>query len=266
MVSKPYSRTIDPIKLIKRQNLQIELLRKKVFLIQELMIRNSQEKSCALDNPLSRIFPVEKFYSTHSSDTVISFGGMISKLGMAPKEFMKSFIDKNINILFLKDFQQCWYQKGLLGISKNVVETVEFIRGELPINQQHVCTVGTSAGGYAAILFGVLLGADKVIAFGPQTIINKNIFKRFKSVDSREQELGTDTRFLDLIQVLESTEYNGEIHVHFAENHPVDRQAAERLSSFPTVRLHSYPGDDHNIAGWLKRNGKLNEILAGAVT
>jgi len=268
MVSNPSSRPRDPIKLIKRQSEQIDLLRMKVFLLQELMIRTSQDKSCVLDSPLSQIFPVEKLYSTNSSETVISFGGLMTRLGMPPKEFMKSFIDKNINILFLKDFQQCWYQRGLLGISNDVEETVEYIRGELPLNQKYVCTVGTSAGGYAAILFGVLLGVDKVIAFGPQTIVNKNIFNRFKSADSREQDLSSlwGTRFLDLIQVLESTEYNGEIHVHFAEDHPKDRKAAERISSFPTVRLHSHPSGSHNIAGWLKRNGKLDEVLAGAVS
>jgi len=257
-----FSTKTDSAKFIRRQRLQIEHLRKKVFLLQELMITNSSQKACALNSPFAPIFPVEQSISSSYVTTIISFGGMLSSLGMAPKEFMNSLYGKGVNLLFIKDFQQCWYQQGLLGISNNIDETVEFIRQILPQNQHHIRTVGTSAGGFAALLFGALLGADKILAFGPQTIVNKKTFNKFKSVDSREKDMGDDGRYLDLVKLLGSINYAGEAHLHFAGENKIDSAAAERLRDFSSVHLHPYKTNNHNIAGWLKRDGKLDEVLA----
>jgi hypothetical protein len=250
--------------LIRKLNLQekqIEHLRAKVFTLQEALIR-SNVPTCGLNHSLAPISPIISRVFPDARTTVIAFGGMITRLGMPPAEFLKTFIAKNINTFFLKDFHQCWYQQGLLGLSNNATDTVELIKKQIPSHQEKIYTVGTSAGGFAAIFFGILLGVDKIIAFGPQTIVTKPLFQKFKGLDSRITDINFGDELLDLKKLLETTQYNGSIHIHYAINNRIDKIAAERLKDFKNVHLHPWETDSHNVAGWLKKEKKLDSILS----
>lgn len=246
---------------LNRQSKQIELLRKKVFTLQEAIIRSNNLPACDLENSLASITPIVSRIIPDARCTVIAFGGMLTQLGMPPAEFLKTFTQKNINTVFVKDFQQCWYQKGLLGLSTDIQQTVQVIKERIPDQQENIYTVGTSAGGFAAILFGVLLNADKIIAFGPQTILTEQVFQNFKSPDSRFQDINLESPFSDLKQLLQVSEYSSSIHIHFAKNHHSDKVAAERLANLKNVNLYPWETDTHNIAGWLKSQQKLDSVL-----
>lgn len=256
--SKDYKRLLIRI---NRQSKQIELLREKVFSLQETIIKSNNLPACDLNSSQATITPIVTRIIPDARSTVIAFGGMSTRLGMPPAEFLKTFTKKNINTVFVKDFQQCWYQKGLLGLSTDIQQTVEVIKDRIPEKQENIYTVGTSAGGFAAILFGVLLNADKIIAFGPQTILTEEVFQNFKSLDSRFQDINLESPFSDLKQILETSEYSSSIHIHFAKNHDNDKVAAERLANLKNVYLYPWETETHNIAAWLKAQDKLASIL-----
>lgn len=257
----------DPLKYkqlhtkVRAQNDQIEQLRQKVFALQEVLIKSNNLPVCDLDHSLASISPIVNRIFPDSNTTVIAFGGVATKFGMPPAEFLKSFTSRNVNTIFVKDFQQCWYQKGLLGLSTDVRTTVEILKRQIPDNQQNICTIGTSAGGYAAILFGVLMGANKIVAFSPQTIINKRVFNKFKSFDSRLNDIELGNEFTDLKGLLEKNKHTSLIHIHYSESHEIDKVAAERMQEFHNVELHPWNFAGHNVAGWLKNQGKLDLIL-----
>lgn len=246
---------------LNRQSKQIELLREKVFSLQETLIRSNNLPACDLNNSLASITPIVTRIIPDARSTVIAFGGMSTQLGMPPAEFLKSFTQKNINTVFVKDFQQCWYQKGLLGLSTDIQQTVDVIKERIPDQQENIYTIGTSAGGFAAILFGALLNADKIVAFGPQTILTEEVFQNFKSLDSRFQDINLESPFSDLKQILETSEYSSSIYIHFAKNHDDDKAAAERLANLKNVYLYPWETETHNIAGWLKAQDKLASVL-----
>lgn len=257
----------DVRKLVRRQNRQIEQLRRKIFVLQGALLRTRGLVACEIDDPLSSIFPIEKRFVADAGQTVISFAGMLTKLGMPPGEFLRSFLsmEKPVNVLFVKDFYQCWYQKGLIGLSGGVEDTVRVLSDEL-VGKGDVATIGTSAGGFGALLFGVLLNCSKIVAFGAQTAITPRIFKEFKSVDSRKIEIDFNSRFADIAKLLAEVDFRGEIHLHFAEGHRTDREAAERLAHFKAVCLHPHPTNNHNIAAWLKKEARLDKVLASALS
>ncbi len=250
---------------LKIQDKQIEQLRTKVFALQEALIRNNSLAICDLDHPLAAISPIVARFFPESRSTVIAFGGMLKMLGMPPAEFLKTFTSKQVNTIFVKDFQQCWYQQGLLGLTSGIEETAALIKQQIPADQENVYTIGTSAGGFAAILFGTLMGADKIMAFGPQTIVTKEEFETFKSIDSRLNDIDLNGQFLDLQKLLNTTAHNGEVHIHFSEGHKDDKLAAERLSGINNVHLYPWQTDNHNIAGWLKKADKLEAIFTGTL-
>lgn len=80
---------------------------------------------------------------------------------------------ENIDKHFYIDKNQKSYHKGISGISNNIDETVEYLKNIIK-NYTKTIFMGISSGGYAAILFGSLLNATRVLAFIPQTILYKN--------------------------------------------------------------------------------------------
>ena len=111
-----------------------------------------------------------------NSDTIIiSFGGNAQQfLQILPFEFL-NFLNKHFEDFdkyFYIDKNKAHYHKGIEGISNNINETTEYLKNIIN-KYKKVIFLGTSAGGYAAILFGSLLKVNTVAAFMPQTILEK---------------------------------------------------------------------------------------------
>lgn len=116
-----------------------------------------------------------------NKNLIICFGGMVLKFGgILPFEFLNylSFIYKNnCDLIFFIDSYQCWYHKGIKDITNNIDETTLYINNIIKNgNYEKVIFMGTSAGGYGAILFGSLCNnVTHVISFIPQTILKDSI-------------------------------------------------------------------------------------------
>ena len=104
----------------------------------------------------------------------------------------------------------------------------------------HAC-VGTSMGGYAAILFGHYLRADVVHAFSATTRIDPCS----PVIDVGPQDVPEAHR--DLAQLLEHWNGRTRYHLYFNDGHEKDRQHAERLACCPGVELHSAAGTSHSF-------------------
>jgi len=119
---------------------------------------------------------MSKICPGNNKKLIISFSGQGSGFGTIPQlEFVK-FLEKHYNNYerhFYLDKYSKWYHKGTYGISTNICETLEYLK-EIIKNFEEIIFIGSSAGGYAAILFGSLLNVNKIIAFKPQTIIDLN--------------------------------------------------------------------------------------------
>jgi len=130
--------------------------------------------------------------------------------------------------------------------------------------------IGNSVGGYAAILFGHLLGADSVHAFAPQTCLQPDYVKQHRRLDSPEKLEAYDRlwssqhaqwQWFDLNAVL--SEYNGRTtyFVHHCADSGPDRHAAEWIAGREGVRVHNYPCDGHSVARHIAKNKLLLKIL-----
>ena len=173
-------------KIVARQRKHIELLRNKFFYMQEAIIEQHKNNILELNKNIS---PVE-MEDNRAKVTIIAFSGMLTSLAMPKAEFFRSLHGAdNANIIFLKDFKQIWYQNGLLGLTSDVEETVHYLRTIIPNTTEKIVTLGTSSGGFAAILFGSLLEAEASISFSPQTFLDKEEFRHFKSLESKWSDI-----------------------------------------------------------------------------
>jgi hypothetical protein len=126
----------------------------------------------------------ESRISSGKSRLIVCFGGMAKSMGgIPPFEFMRylnSTFKETCDLAFYVDVEQCWYHKGLQGISNNIDETVVYLLKVIQTgNYSKVIFQGASAGGYAAILFGSLCHVSTVIAYIPQTQLINPIDKKY---------------------------------------------------------------------------------------
>lgn len=83
-----------------------------------------------------------------------------------------TFAPLPVNTLFVRDIAQMWYLRGLAGISSDVAVCARTLRGLLnDANIDHFAMLGAPLGGWAALLYGALMGADEVHAFSPVTYL-----------------------------------------------------------------------------------------------
>jgi len=125
-----------------------------------------------------------KIIKNNSENLIICFGGMALQMGgILPFEFLnylsKTF-QKNTDLYFYIDKKQCWYHKGIDGITNNIDDTVLYLNNIIKkSNYKKILFMGVSAGGYASILFGSLCNVSSVIAFIPRTKLINPINKKY---------------------------------------------------------------------------------------
>lgn len=144
---------------------------------------------------------------------IVAFGGSQCFLGqwcmkmprtIIPFEFMRILtrLFPNYDKKFIVDLNQCWYHKGIEGFTTNISETTDYLE-KIISGYEKVVFIGTSSGGYAAILFGSLLNISTVIAFIPQTILTReNLDEKYKNIKNMINDTTTyhvygDTSFKD---------------------------------------------------------------------
>lgn len=200
----------------------------------------------------------------------IFFGGINGKIGgIPPFEFYQTSKLLNASKIFLRDLDQAWYQTGLPGLTKNCFETKELILKKiLEIQPKDTIFVGNSMGGFAAILFGVLIGKGRVVAFSPQTFIS--LRKRFLKRDSRWNTKIYKTylksfykkHIYDLKNIMKVYPQNKvNINVYVSLNDKMDCLHAENISQFDNVKLNKLSFGNHGVVKSLRNQGKLDKIL-----
>ena len=122
------------------------------------------------------------------SDTlIVSFAGHNKNMGGIPRFEFVRFLETHFphtSRHFYMDPDLNLYHSGIRGLTKSVEETADYLRKEVQ-GFSHVLFLGASGGGYAAILFGSLLGVQSVVAFIPQTV--------------RRAKTGVDEKYRDLL-------------------------------------------------------------------
>ena len=122
-----------------------------------------------------------------NADTlIVTFAGYDKTFGGIPRFVFFNFLEtnfKNVSKQFYADVLSCSYHNGIYGVSKNIDQSVVFLRNAVK-GYKNVIFVGISSGGYAAILFGSLLNISSVVAFVPQTIKRKYVDEKYRDLNT----------------------------------------------------------------------------------
>ena len=208
----------------------------------------------------------------NSNSLLVTFGGIKQGMGMPVYEFYNSLKTIKCDKVFIKDIYQAWYHKGINEDINNIAKLKELLKS---IIEKKVYTkvvfIGNSMGGYGAILFGVLLNIDKVIAFSPQTFIDR--MNRFWYKDNRWSNEITNVylnnsnqkRFYDLNTYLKKKSYSTKIDVYYSKNDKLDCYHSQKLNKQSNIRFYSFDKGNHNLIKVLRDDGELITIIYNAI-
>ncbi len=217
--------------------------------------------------------PLSSDMEVESGTLLLAFGGMAGELDIPPFEFFSLTGDMPVKRLFVRDLRRAWYHRGVPRNGLTVPEVAESLGRRLRGHEiERVVVVGTSAGGYAALLFGTMLGADTVLSFGPQGTIEPDSLAAMDDHrwDSYVEELvatgDLDPRWADLRRALpEVRRADTSCRVYFDDGFGPDRAHAEWLAGLEGVSLCPVEGGKHMVARKMRESGELEEVLREAL-
>ncbi len=189
--------------------------------------------------PLVRVQRVEG-----SRSCVVVF----SHLDYPPRHFAMSRALKEFdsNVVYLNCLDNAWYQTGLGEHTRSIRETaslLERLLGHLGVDD--VVTAGMSMGGYAAVLFGLLLGCRSILAFTPELLLGQPHGRSF-TLNRRKVY---DHRYFSLSGIIRA-KGSTKINIVYGAYDLIDLSLMWPLADFalddPSCRLF-FVGGDHKV-------------------
>ena len=211
--------------------------------------------------------------SGDSRTLLLAFGGMVGRIGIPPFEFFSLTGEMPVKRLFVRDLRQAWYHRGIPRHGGTIPEMAESLRRILEHHEvDRLVVAGNSAGGYASLVFGTLLGADTVLCFAPQTVLDLDILAAMGDHRWDDRLLAhaaagaMDARFTDLRRLLPAAaRTDTSYRIDFDTSLRADRLHAERVAGLQGVRLYRFGHGSHSIARALRDTGALQRVLRRAL-
>ena len=208
------------------------------------------------------------------SRLIIAFTGFQGALNVPVFDFLGATGQTDASRILQRDPLNLLYLSGCWPDARGFSRLLERLRREISLlGPQHITCVGTSSGGYAAILFGHLLGADRVHAFAPTvygsvwlTLLRGDWQQFRRRVMPRHLlvELLIPPRlwkYRDLPRTLQTWNGRTEYTVHVCARNENDMTRAEPLRGLPHVDIAAHPCSTHQVAKYLVRSGELAEVF-----
>jgi hypothetical protein len=203
-----------------------------------------------------------------SRTLLMAFGGISGGLGMPPFEFLSLTGQIPVKRLFVRDLRQAWYHHGLPLHGDTLSDVTDTLRELIAEHEvQRLVVTGNSAGGYASLVFGTLLGADVVLCFAPQTVLDLDVLDSIGDHrwDERLGKIhaagGLDEAWIDLRPALARAGGDTRYSVFFDDSMPADRLHAERLRGIDGIRLYRFGRGAHELVRSLRDCGALERLL-----
>lgn len=190
---------------------------------------------------------VLKSFPADSATAVVGFTGHGAKPGAFSFFGLRNALPTT-SVLLVRDPADSWYNAGLPGVASTVDEIAARIAHEVDLlGATRAVTIGSSMGGYAAILFGCKIGAERAVAFVPQTLLDPELPFHAPPAELDLQEPDLDP----VIGVARQTK----IDILVGRDNLVDVFHAQRVAAHPSVRVLGAPGG-HSFATALYERGE----------
>lgn len=182
--------------------------------------------------------------------------------------------EQPLNWILVRDPANLWYQHGVPGLGRGVDEVAVALRSLIAqLQPNSLSTLGQSMGGYAAVLFGALLNADHILAFGPLSYLRSDWARRdgdtrwLASMEKLDQ-FPPAQRYDDLPSLLATLPRMPVVHLLYGTGLEADLQLTNydplhlaRFAKVPGVEIHKVPEAGHAVTEWLVKMKRMDGVL-----
>lgn len=193
-----------------------------------------------------------------------------------------------LNKILVRDSGNAWYHRRIAGLGSHVDETAQSLRDLVRrIAPSQVTTIGQSMGAYAAVMYGLLLDVQQIVAFGPLSFLDvqqARLYHELRWLPVMES-LAQDppaSGYYDLAALCRAraTEHT-QLHLVFgtrpdaarpdvanpgaSESVNLDAMHAQRLAAFGRCTLHPFPQSGHAVVQHLIDTKRINGLLAKCI-
>ena len=192
---------------------------------------------------------------------------------------------QHLNKILVRDSGNAWYHRHIAGLGSHVDETAQALRELVRrIAPSQVTTLGQSMGAYAAVMYGLLLDAQQIVAFGPLSFLDveqARLYHELRWLPVMES-LAQDpplSGYYDLAALCRArATADTQMHLVFgtrpdaanagasaSESVNLDAMHAQRLAAFGRCTLHPFPQSGHAVVQHLIDTQRSNGLLASCI-
>jgi hypothetical protein len=168
------------------------------------------------------------------------------------------------SVVYLRDQRSLRFLAGVRSLADGRAATVRSLADiAASLNARRILCYGNSGGSFAAMLYGLELGAEAVAAIAGMTNLTTefNAHLRNAEILSDLQKAFPDAP-KDLRQIYATAPRTPRVLALYGEDHWDDRLHAEYLRGVPGVTLQPIPGSmEHNCVLDLVRRGQFQDML-----
>jgi tetratricopeptide (TPR) repeat protein len=163
------------------------------------------------------------------------------------------------NRILVRPAGKGWYHDGVPGLGATIEETAAVLRKIIAtMKPSHVTTFGASTGGYAAIAFGSLLQADRIVALSTELQLMQPGSRSAKDLS------GLPRKFGDLLPHLQDRK-PGSVWLVATEAEIVELHGAVRAAALPAVHAVAVRNTPHLTTRSVDANDSWMPLFAAAL-
>lgn len=198
------------------------------------------------------------FLPGNSNELILAITGIGHRIGAnQTEEFVRSAsADGERNVLFVVDKKRSWFTQP--GVIENTCEHSMRIMQRLGCDS--VATVGSSMGGYGAILFSKFLPVSNAVAFAPQYSMNRLVVFERRWREYRKHIKRAPVPGLNEA-IVNTTKY----FIVYG-NDSRDRRHLRKFAPAQNLFLFCVQNGEHNPAKHLKERGVLFDLLSSGLS
>ena len=160
-------------------------------------------------------------------------------------DWKKNIVSSARKVILIRDVFKTWYLKGVNAELNSVEKVLDFLKQET--KGLRVTCLGSSAGGYAAVLFGCLLQAERVFSFSGQFSLfhglSNEIIRREQPFLVESEEISKINKYYSLKKFI--SESKVPIFYFYPEGCDLDFPQAQEISDLPIVYPFAFRGIAH---------------------
>jgi hypothetical protein len=201
--------------------------------------------------------------------TLFFFTG--SALSSLPRIAMlhQTFKNLNCNVVYVRDHQKLCHMAGLAGMpsvdpsgmTKELRYIHQYLRGT------DIVTAGCSLGGYAALRYGLLLGASATLGFSAltNTVMDKTEMQQNPAVKRLYEH--NPLLLEDLLPLYKQASTVPKVTLCYSDDHEIDNRHASHMASLPGLSLLPVPGlADHDTIRHFQSTGGMRFLMDNFLT